>query len=252
MRLMKTGKGFTLAEVLITLGIIGVVAAMTLPTLVQKQQEKVTVTKLKKMYSILSQAYLFAVEKNGTPDLWGFGNRDAGAENADDAEYQASNAVILKNNLFAQVKNIKICDKGLKKSECGLGDKYYYETGSVATELNSKVSALSMIDGSGIMVLVNSGNCLDVRGTGKYLTTICGWVFVDVNGKNPPNTIGRDLFGFYLTKNGIIPSGTQNENTYSFKHSSGHGRTAWIIYNENLDYLRCPNDLSWNGKTKCK
>ena len=67
-------KGFALAEVLITLGIIGIVAAMTLPALVQKNQEKVTVTKLKKVYSILSQAYQFAVNDYGTPDLWGFGN----------------------------------------------------------------------------------------------------------------------------------------------------------------------------------
>ena len=53
----KNKWAFTLAEVLITLGIIGVVAAMTLPTLIQKYQEKVTVNKLKKMYSVLSQAY---------------------------------------------------------------------------------------------------------------------------------------------------------------------------------------------------
>ena len=40
--------GFTLAEVLITLGIIGVVAAITLPALIQKQQEKILVNQLKK------------------------------------------------------------------------------------------------------------------------------------------------------------------------------------------------------------
>lgn len=46
---MNNKTAFTLAEVLITLGIIGVVAAMTLPTLVQKHQEKVTIAKLKKV-----------------------------------------------------------------------------------------------------------------------------------------------------------------------------------------------------------
>ena len=53
-------RAFTLAEVLITLGIIGVVAAMTLPTVVNKYKEKETVTKLKKFYSIISQSYLSA------------------------------------------------------------------------------------------------------------------------------------------------------------------------------------------------
>ena len=46
-------KAFTLSEVLITLGIIGIIAAMTLPSLVGRYQEKVTVTRLKKYYSIL-------------------------------------------------------------------------------------------------------------------------------------------------------------------------------------------------------
>lgn len=46
---------FTLAEVLITLGIIGVVAALTLPSLIQKYQEQVLENQLKKMYSTISQ-----------------------------------------------------------------------------------------------------------------------------------------------------------------------------------------------------
>ena len=47
--------GFTLAEVLITLGIIGVVAAMTIPTLISKNQKRVIEAKLKEDYSIIQQ-----------------------------------------------------------------------------------------------------------------------------------------------------------------------------------------------------
>ena len=49
---------FTLAEVLITLGIIGVVAAMTMPSLIQNYQKKQTAVKLERFYSIMSQAVL--------------------------------------------------------------------------------------------------------------------------------------------------------------------------------------------------
>ena len=63
--------GFTLAEVLITLGIIGVVATMTIPNLIQNQQEKATIAKLNRIYSILSQSYLKAVDEYGTPSGWG-------------------------------------------------------------------------------------------------------------------------------------------------------------------------------------
>lgn len=50
--------GFTLAEVLVTLGIIGVVSAMTIPTLMQNHQKKTYVTQLHKVYNELQQAFL--------------------------------------------------------------------------------------------------------------------------------------------------------------------------------------------------
>ena len=61
---------FTLAEVLITLGIIGVVVALTIPSLVQKYKEKVTVNKVLSAYSLLSNAYSLVLDDDGTPDTW--------------------------------------------------------------------------------------------------------------------------------------------------------------------------------------
>ena len=62
---------FTLAEVLITLAIIGVVAAMTIPTLITKYQEKQTVSQLTKVYSTLASAYQMMQAEYGTIDTWG-------------------------------------------------------------------------------------------------------------------------------------------------------------------------------------
>ncbi len=56
---------FTLAEVLITLGIIGVVAAMTLPTLISKYKRNVVEVKLEKFYSIMNQAVKMAIAEYG-------------------------------------------------------------------------------------------------------------------------------------------------------------------------------------------
>ena len=56
----KKYRGFTLAEVLITLGIIGVVAALTLPALIQKNNNKVVETRLMKFYSAINQAVKMA------------------------------------------------------------------------------------------------------------------------------------------------------------------------------------------------
>ena len=61
--LLKNKKAFTLAEILITLGIIGVVSAMTMPSLIQNYREKQTVTAVKKAYSEFSQAYAMTVQE---------------------------------------------------------------------------------------------------------------------------------------------------------------------------------------------
>ncbi len=62
--------GFTLAEVLITLGVIGVVAAMTIPTMMTNYAKHRTETKLVKFYSTINQALRLSVAENGTPEGW--------------------------------------------------------------------------------------------------------------------------------------------------------------------------------------
>lgn len=115
---------FTLAEVLIVLGIIGLIADMTIPTLVQKTQEKITVIKLKKTYSTLSAAYKLATIENGTIDEWGLG---AGYGNSN----PQGNDTLL--NTFAKyMKFTRIC-KAEIGSTCWRGAIYhldgtYYDT----------------------------------------------------------------------------------------------------------------------------
>ncbi len=69
---MKKKNAFTLAEVLITLGIIGVIASMTLPTLVQNNKNKEVEAKLKKVYSLMNQAILMSEKDNGPKEYWNF------------------------------------------------------------------------------------------------------------------------------------------------------------------------------------
>lgn len=63
-------KCFTLAEVLITLGIIGIIAAMTLPALLAKWQKHITVNKIKKFYSSMNQVLECAKADNGDYNGW--------------------------------------------------------------------------------------------------------------------------------------------------------------------------------------
>ena len=69
-RFTRTKAAFTLAEVLITLGIIGVVAAMTLPALVQNYKKQAVETKLAKFYSTINQAIAQSEVENGSKMYW--------------------------------------------------------------------------------------------------------------------------------------------------------------------------------------
>ena len=66
----KDTQGFTLAEVLITIGIIGIVAALTIPALISNYRKSVVETRLKRSYSVLANAMLFAVKDNGESKNW--------------------------------------------------------------------------------------------------------------------------------------------------------------------------------------
>lgn len=63
---------FTLAEVLITLGIIGVVSAITIPALINEHKKIVTVNKLKKNYVLFAQVFQMAERENGFAENWDY------------------------------------------------------------------------------------------------------------------------------------------------------------------------------------
>ena len=245
---------FTLAEVLITLGIIGVVIAMTLPSLIGRYQEKVTVTQLKKAYSILSQAFQQIILDEGEVNNWG--DADTRARFFDDivpkyfsivhrCRYSGGDKckVIYYKNRFNSTTNG--FGGGLSKYYLADGLTFYIRMRDYCWQ-NSALSNLKP----------NTSNVW-----GSY-NSHCGEIFVDLNGERGPNILDRDLFKFYLAIDGIVPAGGSKENVWTEtfenqclgKRIVGTGEakcTAWVIYNENMDYLHC-DDLSWTGKSRCK
>ena len=96
---LRRKPAFTLAEVLITLGIIGVVAAMTIPGMIVKHQKQVFVTRMKQTYSIVSNAMMSSVAEYGEPNNWGvFGSFDATDPNY--AQNQSDNMKMLATKYF--------------------------------------------------------------------------------------------------------------------------------------------------------
>ncbi len=164
---------FTLAEVLITLGIIGVVAAMTLPGLIAQHQKKEVAVKLEKAYSELFQAIKVAEKDYGSMDSWHF--EGEGIEQIKDFS---------SNYLFTNIKVIKSCIPS--SGECWADSPTSLGGRNLRGYIgNSNARNSSFVTASGYSVYY-------------WLHGYGGWFYVDVNGLKKPNTLGKDIFAFYL------------------------------------------------------
>ena len=210
----KKSKGFTLAEVLITLGIIGVVAAITMPTLINNYREKATVNKVKKFYSMISQAYLLSVKDNGHADSW-----------------DISSSTQLASYFKPYLKIQKDCNttsgclgytEPVKKLNNTDFDNY---------DISSSFYKMILMDNSVLLIRRLDENCNS--SAGSYVNIVCGEIFYDINGSKTPNILGKDVFVFLLLSEGVR---TYNYNDCT-KSLNGWGCTKYIITNSNMNYL---------------
>lgn len=184
---------FTLAEVLVTLGIIGVVSAMTVPSLMQNYQRQSYVTQLHKVYNLFGQAVnLYLNEKN--------------ALNVTEAGLTAQNE---RKNFMT--KNFKIInDCGSDVTKCFANDYKSLNGTAVANPINAKnLNCYVIASGSSVCIGENKFPPADGSPAGAddltYGASVAS-IFVDINGKAGPNIIGRDLFGMAIENEGVINS----------------------------------------------
>ena len=231
---------FTLAEVLIVLGIIGIVAAMTVPNLVQKYTERANVVKLKRAYAVLTQAYRLAQEE------WGEGFR----VDFDWSQPESRRAFL--ERLIPYLKVAVDC-KGNTKAcfvkRGGKGDLGHYLSG-----LGTYVGGGNMTTGAGVLLM--DGTLITIHSS-PYSSRHAVRIMVDINGPSMPNRYAYDTFFFKIeneTKDRLVPL---NAWEYSFSknecklNATSHavGCAWWVLKNGNQDYLHC--DLNWKTQTKC-
>lgn len=218
---MRSFNGFTLAEVLITLGIIGVVAAMTMPSLIQKNQDKELISRIKKTYSDVSNAVLRA-------------QTDFGAVGNNSILFNPSNTAVENSEKFIKYFNgAKLCKS---KTDKGCA-KYYYDLKYATTKVDAGSSQTVVDTGNYPKIILNSGAVLAIvqynnpdcykletasvvdeygrpiknpDGTNKTTTwknTRCALIRMDVNGPKQPNQYGRDAFGLAVSKEKVFVEG---------------------------------------------
>jgi len=176
---------FTLAEVLITLGIIGVVAAITIPGLIKNYQKKVTVEKLKSTYAIIQQAIKLSEVDNGPLEGWEIPQ----AAWAADDNYNLGKP-FAERYLLPYMK-VAIADCGLRPNKC-LPDKFIELSGkdtsdSYGAKLNNHY--FSFILNNGVLLIMGvSGN---------------SFVFTAILNNKSTVTIGKEAFSIIVTKESV-------------------------------------------------
>ncbi|MBQ8168124.1 type II secretion system protein [bacterium] len=189
---------FTLAEVLITLAIIGVVAAMTIPTLISSYQKQVTETRLKQTYAILQNTISLAVVDNGEVAGWGLSKYAVDYADEEGNPIEGVSRYDIIQEVFEQyflpymkkVKNAEFTsleNYGWKSYKLLSGER------SLHPGLTGRYYIVQLMNGTTIMVAMN--------GSATTFSSII--FFVDINGTAGPNISGIDGFAFNLElKNG--------------------------------------------------
>ena len=187
-------KGFTLAEVLITLAVIGVVAALTIPVLVQKYQKKQLYSQFMKAYNTISTMMDNAVAENGDIQNWKWGKIVEDDETGE-ARIEGSEDPISKY-ILPQIKYVKKCDK---MADC-FGTGYTYLNGKDGSSPehpeDTLTNALVEADNDDInqytTVVLADGTVISMIGDKDAVNFL-----IDTNGKKGPNVQGRDYFNMY-------------------------------------------------------
>ena len=219
---------FTLAEVLITLGVIGIVAALTLPTLIANYKKQVIISKLNKVYSTISQAYIFAKSDNGELQDWKLENYTESDKDDEDILYY----------LLPYLKVLRFCGKSEKGCFPNVAYGSIGSTGFGVNIDSSKWYSNAILEDGSII------SSITFRSNVKNKVIVRGFIRVDVNGNNPPNVLGIDLFNFSISSERVVPYGLVGDgngavsSANDFEINRGDYCAAWVIYGKTMDYIK--------------
>ena len=190
----KINKGFTLAEVLFALAIIGIVAAMTLPSIQASFFKQQVATGLAKAINTLENANALALQENNAKDL---------RELTTSSSYYD---IISKHIKSSSITSIKLYTTPLYPPSGGTLTTIASSSPSFKTNDNITFIQPSLTLGT------STNSNLSKQYSGKYYV-----IYVDVNGNNkPPNYYGKDLYQLYVdTKGRVIPSGGMEYRNYT-------------------------------------
>lgn len=242
---------FTLAEVLITLGVIGVVAAMTLPSLINNYQKIAYVNQLKAGYTLVNEGFQRMLALESVFDIEDTELMKAVAENGGDTDKVAAETAVrpiiekyFKEAGFVSRENLRT------ESDCnklvGTGARFW-NLGDKSTCSGNFNMQYLMPNGMYMNLYLNSP-CTqssisneEIKNNGGHMLKSCGHIWLDINGKKGPNQWGRDGFIFALSQNGMV---------YPFL---GHDHNIWYEGKTDDNYVinQCNPSIQSSKGTTC-
>lgn len=213
-----TNIAFTLAEVLITLLIIGVIASLTIPVVTRKIQEAHLKTAFKKGFSVIAQVSDSIIAESGS-----FAYKCGSYDN---------NCFV---NLFKdRMATLKTCRGNAElEGNCWHADNAWKTlAGANKTISYTTDTGLVLSDGSLLHFRYFENDCktdfTDLAHNPANSYVLCAEIMIDVNGFDSPNTIGRDIFQINIQEDKADPNGT--------------AKSFW-----DLNYYPCnTNNLGWS------
>ncbi len=229
-------QAFTLAEVLVTLGIIGVVSAMTVPSLIQNYQRQTYLTQLHKVYNELQQAFLQEMTEKNALDL-----REAGL----------GVSTNIKPFLQSHFKVVQIGQNDINATPWGKTTYKNISGGNYASTTTLWGCGACAILASGAHICVDNVKCYSYS-YGGYSTNY-GYIFIDVNGQKGPNIIGRDAFPMTFFPDGVIDvlkvtpacrtlGVCDGESIQKIREAAGNSCTSSTLYTDQTCFGKILND----------
>lgn len=185
---MKTSqkKAFTLAEVLIALGIVGMIAAVTMPAVMSSFKKKQQFAAFKNIHSVLNQMLKTSRTQNGPIKNWNFATFDTTDKS-------------FKKFVLPYIDINKDC--GTANAGC-FAPSYKLMSGGVYSGLTTDFRKVLLANGTALAYRLNSNTCITVDGNPSSARatnpSTCATFIIDVNGVESPNQMGRDIFEFQL------------------------------------------------------
>ena len=201
----KNSLAFTLAETLVVMGIIGVVAALTIPNLSKNTGNAEKVAKLKKVYAELNEAQERAIAIYGPINNWFVKDNCRYGNGFDTGNMECKQRYMDRISEFMKIR--KYCRNRTENCMMSKYGEWLYGGKQSNSDLNGYPSAILNGDVSMYVDVFSYPQC---TGNEEEYKDECGYIVIDSDGPNKgKNVWGRDLFSFIITTNGIKARGSE-------------------------------------------